>query len=165
MAGKHGSLCPTNLFRKLVEELNMSIIVYAIPKALKGLSKTYVACWGPNRSYLDPFISVMMYSPLWMRPYRHVTFISHPVSLLPSLPRLLLLSQIDRHLFCPYDSAATMPYFPSLLTNKLKQFKYNRKHKRQENIRRNPRLKAPIRLLNNTLLDLTVSPSNAIVRM
>lgn len=107
----------------------------------------------------------MMYSPLWMRPYRHVTFISHPVSLLPSLPRLLLLSQIDRHLFCPYDPAATMPYFPSLLTNKLKQFKYNHKHKRQENIRRNPRLKAPIRLLGNGLLDLTVSLSDAIVKI
>ena len=62
-------------------------------------------------------------------PYRHVTFILHPASLLPSLPRLLLLSQIDRNL-CPYDPAATMLYFPSLLTNKLKQFKYNHKHKR-----------------------------------
>lgn len=39
MAGEHGSLCPTNLFRKLIEELNMSIIVYAIPKALKGCPK------------------------------------------------------------------------------------------------------------------------------
>ena len=44
MAGEHGSLCPTNLFRKLIEELNMNIIVYAILKALKGLSKTYMAC-------------------------------------------------------------------------------------------------------------------------
>lgn len=67
MAGEHGSLCPTNLFRKLIEEFNMSIIVYAILKALKGLSKTYMACWRPNRLYLDPFVSVMMYSPLWMR--------------------------------------------------------------------------------------------------
>ncbi|OCK92771.1 uncharacterized protein K441DRAFT_697512 [Cenococcum geophilum 1.58] len=58
-----------------------------------------------------------------------------------------------------------MPYFPSLLTNKLKQFKYNHKHKRQENIRRNPRLKAPIRLLGNGLLDLTVSLSDAIVKI
>ena len=43
MAGEHGSLYPTNHFRKLIEELNMGIIIYAILRALKGLSETYVA--------------------------------------------------------------------------------------------------------------------------